>query len=62
MSRRRVHVPAPGKASGLQGVALCGRWSHYATGDHALLRRLLLRAIGDGTASHYCEGCRRKAQ
>jgi len=36
----RDHIPAPGLSAGLQGMALCGRWARYQTGDHALIRRL----------------------
>jgi hypothetical protein len=36
---RTRHIPASGEASGLQGVAYCGRWAHYRTGDHESIRR-----------------------
>lgn len=49
---KREHVPAPGRAAGLKGTALCGRWATFATGDHALLRRIA--ATG---GAHYCKEC-----
>jgi len=49
---RRSHVPAVGRASGLSGPALCGRWTTYGTGDHALIRNQAL-AGGD----HWCKRC-----
>jgi len=49
----RDHIPAPGLSAGLQGMALCGRWARYQTGDHALIRRL---AAGVAVA-HYCRLC-----
>ncbi len=50
----KQHIPAPGRASGLSGTALCGRGATYSTGDHALIRRL---AAGGG--EHYCAQCLR---
>lgn len=50
----KEHVPAPGRGSGMHGVALCGRWAHYLTGDHALTTRIAL-AGGD----HWCDSCLR---
>jgi hypothetical protein len=49
------HIPAPGRASGLRGEALCGRYARYATGDHDLIRRLAHES-GDG----FCADCLRR--
>lgn len=49
---RKQHIPAPGRASGLTGTALCGRGATFSTGDHALIRRLAASG-GD----HYCAQC-----
>lgn len=53
----KTHLPAPGRASGSFGTTLCGRGSRFATGDHALIRRLAQQARREGDASHYCAGC-----
>ncbi len=54
MSKRKhkQHIPAPGRASGLSGTALCGRGATYDTGDHELIRRL---AASGG--EHWCAQC-----
>lgn len=57
MSQKKTHIPAPGRSSGLVGEALCGRWAHYTTGDHDLLRRLAVQAAADGESAHYCAEC-----
>jgi hypothetical protein len=38
------HIPAAGKASGLAGESLCGRYARYNTGDHDRIRRLARKA------------------
>ncbi len=57
MSATKSHVPAPGYCSGKQGPALCGRWAHYATGDHRLIE-YLARTGPDG--EDWCKNCLRK--
>lgn len=53
----KMHVPAPGKAKGLRGTALCGRTAHYLDGDHDRLLRLAQSAKASGEADHYCARC-----
>ena len=57
MPTRKDHVPAPGKASGLRGTALCGREATYHTGDHALILRLAESSVADGDHGHLCARC-----
>ena len=49
------HVPAPGRASGRQGVALCGKWAHFGTGNHDVIRR-----YATAKPAGYCKLCVRK--
>lgn len=56
MSEKKKHVPS-GSANGLDGMSLCGRWEHYGTGDHDLIRRLALRP---GAEEVYCSRCLRR--
>ncbi len=51
----KQHIPAPGRANGLRGEALCGRIADYATGDHAMI----LRLARDG-GGHWCADCLRR--
>jgi hypothetical protein len=51
-AKRRLHIPAPGRAVGLRGEALCGRTSTYLTGDHEHIRR-----AARGNAAGYCARC-----
>lgn len=46
------HIPAPGRAAGLHGTAMCGAWADYGTGDHDAIRRA---ALADATG--YCPEC-----
>lgn len=55
----KKHIPAAGKASGLHGPALCGRWATYATGDHYIIRRNADDAYIDGQSAHWCQTCLR---
>jgi len=50
---KKQHVPAPGRAVGLKGRALCGRYAQYRTGDHALIRQVARQSDGEG----YCTRC-----
>ena len=50
----KQHVPKDGYTGATQGEALCGRWVHWDTGDHNLIRR---QAIGYGCRSHWCGHC-----
>jgi hypothetical protein len=50
------HIPAPGRASGLRGEALCGRYARYTTGDHDLIRRRAHVEDGEG----FCADCLRR--
>ncbi len=54
MKNKISHIPEPGKASGLSGIAFCGRWSHYGTGDHEQIRRSYM---ADGRGA--CRTCLR---
>ena len=58
---RKQHIPAPGKAVGLQGIALCGRWAHYRTGDHGMIRSEATAAAQKverrADASTWCRDC-----
>lgn len=60
MKTKKEHIPAPGKANGLSGTSLCGKWSEYLTGDHEMIREQARRAIADDDISHYCAVCIRK--
>jgi hypothetical protein len=53
--KRKKHIPAPGYADGLRGVALCGRYARYETADHRLIRQLARSGGG-----HWCKKCLRQ--
>ena len=55
---KKEHIP--GCCAPLAGFALCGRWAHYETGDHELLRRLALADYRTGDAQHLCSRCVKK--
>lgn len=59
MRQHKAHIPAPGRASGLQGFALCGRWAHYRTGDHDQIRRQA-QPVPGRAYGHYCTECLRR--
>ncbi|KKN27814.1 hypothetical protein LCGC14_0860770 [marine sediment metagenome] len=59
MTAKKEHVPTPGRSAGLQGISLCGRWEKYQTRDHDQLRRMVLGAVNEDRASHYCKDCLR---
>jgi hypothetical protein len=54
---RKSHIPAPGRASGLSGLALCGTFAVYSTGDHAAIRSIAQASKASGEAAHYCAAC-----
>ena len=39
MRRKARHIPRSGYSFALNGLAYCGRYAEYATGDHALIYR-----------------------
>lgn len=56
---KKQHIPSPGRASGLSGIAVCGRGATFTTGDHDLIRRLAKQAVRESDAGHYCQTCLR---
>ncbi len=60
MAMRKMHIPAPGKGSGLRGEALCGIYANYGTGDHDLVRRLAIGDINADKTGHWCKMCIKK--
>jgi len=57
MATKKIHVPTAGRCSPTSGPALCGRWGHYSTGDHVLIRRQAVAAVLSGDTGHLCARC-----
>ena len=54
---KKTHVPATGYGHGLRAVSLCKRPFDVATGDHDLLRRQAMAAVGTEHEASYCPRC-----
>lgn len=52
----KYHIPSP-HAVGLSGIALCGRWAHYGTGDHAHILRAMRQSIATNDTDDTCRQC-----
>ena len=50
----KKHIPKPGYSTGLSGLALCGHYAEYGTGDHGLIRD---NARRDPDGEVYCKRC-----
>lgn len=51
MTTEQTHIPRPGYTYGISGQAYCGRYAHYGTADHALMRQQARAAIQDTDAA-----------
>ena len=52
-----IHVPNLGRSFGLVATAECGRGMRTRTGDHDLLRRQAMAAVGTEHEASYCPRC-----